>query len=323
MKTAIITGVAGQDGSYLSEYLLKNNYTIYGISRRKSTSSGLKNLKNSLNSVNFNLIEGDLSDSTFMSRLVMEIKPHEFYNLGAQSHVGHSFKNPIESFRTNAESVIMHLSFIKDLSPYTRYYQASTSEMFGGTDCPASGYDESSKLNPRSPYAIAKVAAHHSVVNYRKAYGIYAVSGILFNHSSPRRGYDFATRKITSTVAKIKLGKEEFLHMGNLKAFRDEGHSKDYVEAMHMMLNNNKPTDYVVSTGDGATIEDMLKYTCNLANLNPNDIYKMNKKFMRPSDVPYLKGNSSKITTELGWKPRYSWRELLKDMYDNDLLRNT
>jgi len=323
MKTALITGVAGQDGSYLSEYLLKNNYTIYGISRRKSTSSGLKNLKNSLNSVNFNLIEGDLSDSTFMSRLIMDIKPHEFYNLGAQSHVGHSFKNPIESFRTNAEAVIMHLSFIKDLSPYTRYYQASTAEMFGGVDCPVSGYNELSRLNPRSPYAIAKVAAHHSVINCRNAYGIYAVSGILFNHSSPRRGHDFATRKITSTLAKIKLGKEKFLHMGNLKAFRDEGHSKDYVEAMHMMLNNDKPTDYVVSTGDGATIEDMLKYTCNLASLNPNDIYKMNKKFMRPSDVPYLKGNSSKIATDLGWKPKYSWKELLKDMYDNDLVKNS
>lgn len=256
----------------------------------------------------------------------MDIGPHEFYNLGAQSHVGYSFKNPIDSFRTNAESVIMHLSLLKDLSPYTRYYQASTSEILGGINCPKDGYDESFLPHPRSPYAVAKTAAHFAVKNYREAYGMYCCSGILFNHSSVRRGFDFATRKITDGIAKIKLNKQNKIKMGDLSAFRDEGCSKDYVDAMWRMLNQDRfhsdsPKDYIVSTGTGATIEDMLRYVCELAELKFEEVYELDERFIRPSDVPYLLGNSEKIRSELKWKPEYDWKSLLKEMYESDLNR--
>ena len=323
MKKAIITGVAGQDGSYLSELLLSKNYEVYGISRRKSVNRDNPNLSNVLHNKNFRLIEGDLTDSTLMSRLIIDIKAHEFYNLGAQSHVGYSFKNPVDAFKTNAESVIMHLSLINQLSPYTRYYQASTSEILGGVNCPKEGYSEDFLPHPRSPYAVAKTAAHFAVKNYREAYGLYCCSGILFNHSSIRRGYDFATRKITDGISKVKLGYEKSLKMGDLSAFRDEGCSKDYVDAMWRMLNQdkfhkNEISDYIVSTGSGATIEEMFRYVCKIAGLNFEDIYELDKRFIRPSDVPYLLGNSSKIKKELGWKPEYTWKKLLKEMYEND-----
>jgi len=324
MKRAIITGAAGQDGSYLSEFLLNNGYKVIGLSRRKSTGSNLENLSNSLKNKNFSLVEGDLSDPTCISRLLIDYKFHEFYNLGAQSHVGYSFKNPIDTFRVNAESVIMHLSYLKDLSPFTRYYQASTSEILGGVDCPKGGYNESFKACPRSPYAVSKASAHFSVINARNSYGLYAVSGILFNHSSKRRGFDFATRKITSGVAKVKLGLRDSLKMGNLSAFRDEGCSLDYVKAMWMMLNqdlikNKSPEDYIVSTGDGATIEDMFRYVCSLANLRFEDVYELDERYLRPSDVPFLLGDSYKIKKDLGWKCEYTWKKLLRDMYLNDL----
>lgn len=318
MKTAVITGVAGQDGSYLTELLLSKNYKVIGISRRKSVNKSLDNI-NHITNKNFILEEGDLTDPTFMSRLIIDSKPHEFYNLGAQSHVGYSFKNPIDTFRINAESVLMHLSYIKDYSPYTRYYQASTSEILGGIDCPKNGYTENFSPNPRSPYAVAKTAAHFSVKNFREAYSLYCCSGILFNHSSVRRGGDFATRKITSGIAKIKLGLSKKLKMGNLSAFRDEGCSKDYVKAMHLMLNNSEPKDYIVATGEGATIEEMFKYTCQLASLRFEDIYELDERFLRPSDVPYLLGNSNKIKKDLGWKNEYNWKSLLKEMYEHDI----
>ena len=206
----------------------------------------------------------------------------------------------------------MHLNLIKDISPETRYYQAGTSEILGGIDCPKEGYSENFNSNPRSPYAVSKTSAYHTVKNFRESFGLYAVTGILFNHSSPRRGHDFATRKITSSIAKIKNGTQRKVRMGNLSAFRDEGHSEDYVEAMWMMLNQDyiagkKEEDYIVSTGAGATIENMFRHVCNLAELRFEDVYEVDKRFLRPSDVPYLLGNSSKIKKDLGWKPKYSW----------------
>ncbi len=319
MLKAVITGAAGQDGSYLSELLLDKGYQVFGISRRKSVSKALDNIRNILDHKNFSYIEGDLSDSTFISRLIYNMKPHEFYNLGAQSHVGHSFSNPMEAFRINAESVMMHLSHIKDFSPSTRYYQASTSEIMGGIGCPDNGYDESFVPNPRSPYAVAKTAAHFTVKNYRDAYGLFSCSGLLFNHSSKRRGLDFATRKITDGVAKVALGMQNKVKMGDLSAFRDEGCSKDYVRAMWLMLQQDLPDDYVIATGDGATIEDMFRYVCSLSGMKFEDIYEMDERFMRPSDVPYLLGNPSKAIRELGWSPKYTWKTLLKEMYENDL----
>lgn len=319
MLTAVITGVAGQDGSYLSEYLLNLGYKVIGITRRISTTNNLDNLKNIINNNNFKLVNGDITDSTFICRILHHYKPHEWYNLAAMSHVGQSFIEPSYSFKINAESVINQLELIRNISPYTRFYQASTSELFGSSLCPKSGFDENSEMRPMSPYAISKLAAYWSVKNYKQSYNLFACNGILHNHSSPRRGLDFATRKISHGVAKIKLGLEKKIKMGNLNAFRDEGHAKDYCKAMHLMLQQEEPEDYVISTGSGATIEEMLKYVCSIANLNFEDIYEQDQRFMRPSDVPYLLGNSEKAKKKLGWKPEYDWKKLLEEMYQNDL----
>ena len=277
------------------------------------------NIDHLLGNKNFKLFEGDITDQTLISRVLHDHRPHEFYNLAAMSHVGQSFREPLSTFDVDTRAVIGQLEMIRQVSPYTRFYQASTSELFGGLSCPKEGYDERSPFHPRSPYGVAKLASFWAVKNYREAYGIFACNGILHNHSSPRRGFDFATRKITRGVARVKLGLQETLKMGNLSAFRDEGHSKDYVRAMWMMLQAEKAEDYLVATGDGATIREMLEYVCSLAELDPDDVYEADERFMRPSEVPYLLGNPSKITKELGWKPEYSWKKLLKEMYENDL----
>jgi len=319
-KLAIITGVLGQDGSYLAEYLLSKKYEVVGLYRRISTGENLQNINHLLENKLFRLVAGDICDHSATAKLIEELQPDDFYNLAALSHVGHSFEIPVETFRVNAEAVVGQLHAIKNFSPNTRFYQASTSELFGGLGCPPEGFSEDSPLNPRSPYAVAKAAAYYAVRNYREREdGIFAVNGILFNHSSPRRGFDFATRKITKGLARIKLGKQKVLKMGNLTACRDEGHAKDYVRAMHLMLQQGTPDDYSVSMGTTTSIEDMFRYVCSLADLDFDDCYQMDEQFMRPSEVPVLVGNPSKITTELGWKPEYNWKSLLKEMYENDL----
>jgi len=277
------------------------------------------NIDHLLGNKNFKLFEGDITDQTLISRVLYDHKPHEFYNLAAMSHVWQSFREPLSTFDVDARAVIGQLEMIRQISPYTRYYQASTSELFGGLACPEKGYDESSAFHPRSPYGVAKLAAFWAVKNYREAYGLFACNGILHNHSSPRRGFDFATRKITRGVASVKLGLQETLKMGNLEAFRDEGHSKDYVRAMWMMLQADRPEDYLVATGSGATIREMLEFVCGLAELDPDEVYEADQRFMRPSEVPFLLGNPSKIRDELGWEPQYSWRALLEEMYRADL----
>ena len=319
MLKAVVTGVAGQDGSYLAEFLVNSGYHVYGVSRRKSVNRGLENLNGVLGKDSFTLVEGDITDPTFIYRVVHDVRPHEWYNLAAQSNVGHSFKEPVYAFETNAKSVMIQLDCIKQLSPYTRFYQASTSELWGGLECPEGGYNESMGFHPRSPYGVAKLAAYWAVVNYREAYGMFACNGILHNHSSPRRGHDFATRKITRGVAAIKLGLMDKLKMGNLTAFRDEGHSKDYVRAMHLMLQQEVPDDFVIATGAGATIKEMLEYVCSLAGLDIKDVYEADERFMRPSDVPVLLGNPGKANNTLGWTPEYTWRQLLEEMYENDI----
>lgn len=319
MFKAVITGVAGQDGSYLAEYLLNLDYQVIGITRRKSVNPSLDNLQSILFHPKFKLILGDLTDATLIYRILHDYKPHEWYNLGAFSNVGQSFKEPAATFRVNAEAVITQLDAINQISPSTRYYQASTSELWGGINCPEEGYDENSRFYPKSPYAVSKLAAYWSVKNYRESYGLFACNGVLSNHSSPRRGYDFATRKISRGVAAIKLGFQHQLKMGNLNAFRDEGHSQDYVKAMHLMLQAEEARDYVVATGQGATIRQMLEYVCELANLEVDQVYQQDPSLMRPSDVPYLKGNPTKIKHDLGWEPGYDWKNLLQEMYFNDL----
>lgn len=321
MLTAVITGVAGQDGSFLSEYLISLGYKVIGITRRKSTNDDFSNLKNIIDNSSFKLVIGDITDNTFICRILHHYKPHEWYNLAAMSHVGQSFLEPTSTLKVNAESVINQLDMIRNFSPYTRFYQASTSELFGGTICPKDGFTEASAMNPMSPYAISKLAAYWSVVNYRNSYGIFSCNGILHNHSSTRRGLDFATRKITNGVAMVKNGLQKTVKMGNLNAFRDEGHSKDYCRAMHLMLQQEEPEDFIIATGSGATIEEMLRYVCDLANLNFEEIYEQDQRFMRPSDVPYLLGNSEKARKKLGWTPEYNWKSLLKEMYEYDLSR--
>ena len=319
MLTAVITGVAGQDGSYLADFLLEKGYSVVGITLRHGTVGSYRNLEHLGSNENFRLIEGNVIDQTLISRVLHDYKPHEWYNLAAMSHVGQSFKEPLAAFDIDAKAVIGQLEAIRQVSPYTRFYQASTSELFGGLSCPPTGYTESSRFHPRSPYGVAKLAAFWAVVNYREAYNLFACNGILHNHSSPRRGFDFATRKITRGVAKVKLGMEETLKMGNLSAFRDEGHSKDYCKAMWMMLQADSAEDYLVATGTGATIEEMFRFVCDLANLPFEEVYEQDERFMRPSDVPFLLGNPEKIQEELGWNPEFDWKALLTEMYNNDL----
>lgn len=322
--TAVITGVAGQDGSYLAELLLEKNYRVIGITRRKSVDPCTQNIQHLIGNDNLEIIYGDINDATFISRLIMKYKPHEYYNLAAMSHVGQSFSEPSSTFRVNAEAVILQLELLRQISPSTRFYQASTSELFGGLNCPETGYSEVSPHHPRSPYGVSKLAAHWAVRNYREAYDMFACSGISHNHSSERRGLDFATRKITRGIARVKLGLSNTLKMGNLEAFRDEGHAKDYVQAMHLMLQQDAPEDFLIATGDGATIREMFEYVCELADLSLEDVYEQDERFMRPSEVDFLMGDPQKIINKLGWKPKYTWKKLLEEMYLNDLrsLRN-
>ena len=319
MLTAVITGAAGQDGSYLSDFLLEKGYNVIGIVLRHGTFNDYKNIEHLSGHENFRLVEGNIMDQTLVSRVLHDHKPHEWYNLAAMSHVGQSFREPLATFDIDAKAVIGQLEAIRQNSPYTRFYQASTSELFGGISCPKTGYTEDSRLHPRSPYGVAKLAAFWSVVNYREAYNLFACNGILHNHSSPRRGFDFATRKITHGIARVKLGLDKTLKMGNLSAFRDEGHSKDYCRAMWMMLQADTPSDYLVATGTGATISEMFEFVCDLAGLEFESVYEQDERFMRPSEVPFLLGNPDKIKRELGWEPEIDWRSLLREMYQNDL----
>jgi len=319
MRKAVITGVAGQDGSYLAEHLMEEGYEVTGVTRRHSTDRDYSNISSLIGQDNFTFIEGDITDPPFVLGLVERTTPDEWYNLAAQSNVGHSFKEPTLVFEINAKAVILQLEFLRKLSGKTRFYQASTSELWGGLKCPPGGYNESLAFHPRSPYGIAKLSAYWATVNSREAYGMFACNGILHNHSSPRRGLDFATRKITRGVAKVKLGLSKTLKMGNLSAFRDEGHSKDYCRAMHLMLQQDSPKDYVVATGAGATIEEMFRYVCDLSGLRFEDVYELDKRFLRPSEVPVLLGDPSLVRKELGWEPKYDWKSLLKEMYENDL----
>jgi GDPmannose 4,6-dehydratase len=326
MRTAIITGALGQDGSYLTEYLLDLGYRVVGISRRKSTDAlSLGHLEHLKEEPMFVLELGDITDPLFMTEVLLRYTPDEFYNLAAQSHVGHSFTNPAMTFSIVGSAVVQILSLIRQHSPETRFYQASTSELFGGLECPETGYTEDSPFHPRSPYGVAKLAAHWATINFREAYGMYACAGILFNHESPRRGLDFVTRKITHAAANIKLGKQEHLIMGNLSAYRDWGHAKDYVKAMHLMLQQETPQEFVIATGEANRVWDVLDLSFGLAGLNWDMNVLWDKEFHRPSEVPFLKGNPAKAKGLLGWEPTYDFTNLITEMYNEDyfkLLRN-
>jgi GDPmannose 4,6-dehydratase len=318
MKTAIVTGINGQDGSFLSELLLEKNYKVIGLVRRSSIENKkLENIKHLLDNKNLILENGDLTDSPSLWRIIKQYKPDEFYNLAAQSHVGHSFTSPESTFEINATGVLNCLEAIRHLSPETKFYQASTSEMFGdNTNAPQS---ENTILSPVSPYACSKVAAHNLLINYRKAYGLFACSGILFNHESDRRGEQFVTRKITKAAARIKLGLQNELRLGNLDARRDWGYAKEYVEVMWMMMQHRIPDDYVIGTGKTYTIRDFISCVSEIAGYNLIDFVVIDESFKRPSEVPLLQANSAKAKNILGWCPKIDLKELANIMYTSDL----
>ena len=327
MKTAIITGITGQDGSYLAENLLQKGYGVVGLYRRTS-SVNFERIKNIVNHPRLVLEEFDLTDPSDCTDMITKHRPKEFYNLAAQSHVATSFKQPTTTFEIDAVGVINILENIRKFSSTTRFYQASTSEMFGrnySVDSDGNKYqNEETPLLPQSPYAVAKLASHRMVQIYREAYGLYACSGILFNHESPRRGENFVTRKITRYISELFHNKtDQKLKLGNIKAFRDWGHAKDYVEAMRLMISCNKADDFVISTGQCHSVEEFLDIAFHHINKDWHDYVEIDPNLYRPAEVDYLKGNSNKAKSLLGWEPKISFEELVKDMITQDITLST
>ena len=322
-KTAFITGISGQDGSYLSEYLLSLGYEVHGMIRRNSTP---ENQQSRLIKVqkDINVFYGDLTDQTSIEKLLTEIKPDEIYNLGAQSHVRISFDVPQYTVQSNAVGVINMLEAYKRICPKSKFYQASSSEMFGLSVDPDGFQRETTVMNPVSPYGCSKVFGYNVVRHYRRAYGLHAVNGILFNHESPRRGSNFVTNKVVKGACMIKLGMEDKLEMGNMDSFRDWGHSKDYVRAMHAILNHDVADEFVVSTGETHSVREMCQVVFSYLGLNYEDHVVQNPKFLRPEELPYLKGDCTKLKTTLNWKPTYTFEELMHEMCDHwmDVLQN-
>ena len=318
MKTAIITGITGQDGSYLAEFLLNKGYFVVGLKRRSSTIC-TDRIDSFYDHPNFKLRYYNLNDSGCFYRLLLEYKPQEVYNLAAQSHVKVSFETPEETVNAVAMGPLRQLEAIRSVDPKIKFYQASSSEMFGVN--PDAPYNEKSRLMPASPYACAKVFAHNLVNNYRESYGLHASSGILFNHESPRRGETFVTRKITIAAAKIKLGLQDKLYLGNLDAKRDWGFAGDYVEAMWLMLQQKRPDDYVISTGETYSVNDFLEAVFDSANLSIEKHVEIDPSLFRPQEVPYLLGDCTKAKKKLGWEPKIKFKELAAMMYSYDIKR--
>ena len=331
-KKAIIFGVTGQDGYYLTRLLLKKNYIVHGVKRR-SSSVPTKRITSFLNQKNFIIHYGDLTDTSSIYNLIKEIKPDEIYNLAAQSHVGVSFYTPVFTANVNAIGVLSILEAIRTIKRKIKFYQAGTSEMFGKTM--SKFQSEKTVFNPQSPYGAAKVFAHQITQNYRDAYKIFASNGILFNHESPLRGDNFVTKKIVTSLTNIKKGKQKKLILGNLYSRRDWGHAADYVIAIHKILQQKNPGDYVIATGRECTIKEFVNKTAKIINLkikwkgrglneiavdeNGNTIVMVDKKYFRPLEVDYLKGDASKAKKDLKWSPKISLEQLIKEMvkYEN------
>lgn len=322
MKTAVISGCTGQDGSYLAEFLLEKGYKVVGIRRRTSTFN-TERLEPFYEHPNFVMEWGNITDSYSLYRIVNKYNPDEIYNLAAMSHVKVSFDVPEEALDTVAKGTLHLLNIIKEQAPQARFYQASSSEMYGVAPCPLNGYNETSRMEPASPYACAKLYAHNLVRNYRASYGLHLSSGILFNHESPRRGETFVTRKITQAAARIKHGKQDKLYLGNLEAERDWGHARDYVEAMWLMLQQDTPDDYVIATGETHSVQEFLDVVFDHAGLSVKDHVEQAERYLRPQEVPYLLGDAHKAKTVLGWTPRTSFKELAIEMYESDLRDQT
>ena len=316
MKTAIITGITGQDGSYLAELLLQKGYRVIGLKRRTSLLC-TDRIDHLLENPSLKLEYYSLHDATTLYRLLTKYKPQEFYNLAAQSHVRVSFDVPVETVDTVAMGTLKILEAIRHVDPSIRVYQASSSEMFG--DNPEAPQSERTALTPASPYACAKVFAHNLCRNYRESYGMHISSGILFNHESPRRGETFVTRKITLAAAKIKLGLQEKLYLGNLDAKRDWGFAGDYVEAMWRMLQQETPDDYVVATGKTFTVKEFLHKVFEIAGLDVDKHVEIDERLFRPHEVPLLLGDATKAKEKLGWESSVDLDGLARMMYESDL----
>lgn len=320
MKRALITGVTGQDGSYLAELLLEKGYEVHGVIRRSSTfnTSRIDHLYRDPHETNnhFHLHYGDITDGVGISNLVRELAPHEIYNLAAQSHVKVSFEMPDFTAQVDAVGTIRLLEAIRAAKIDTKFYQASTSELFGSTPPPQS---ENSRFAPQSPYAAAKLYSYWVVRNYREAYSLHATNGILFNHESPRRGETFVTRKITMAAARIKLGLQQKLYLGNLNAIRDWGFAPEYVESMWMMLQQDHPEDYVVATGVGATVYEFCEAAFSELGLDYREFVETEDRYSRPTEVDALVGNPAKAELILGWKAKTHWKELAQIMVRSDL----
>lgn len=328
-KTAIITGITGQDGSYLADYLLQQDYKeIIGLYRR-SSNPNFSRIEH-ISDPRLTLVEFDLLDSSSCNTILKTYQPDELYNLAAQSHVGTSFKQPELTNQINHSGVLNLLESIRHHSKHTKFYQASTSEMFGFNytqDQNNNKYqDENTEFKPQSPYGVAKLAAHHLVRIYRDSYGIFGSCGILFNHESPRRGENFVTRKITKYIGnQLNCPSSTKLKLGNLNAHRDWGHAADYVKAMYLMLQQNTPDDYVIATGETHSVQEFLQHAFGIVGFSISDKVEIDPDLYRPCEVEYLKGNSSKALKNLGWKPEISFQELVADMvyYDMEQARKS
>ncbi|MCX7942916.1 MAG: GDP-mannose 4,6-dehydratase [Deltaproteobacteria bacterium] len=320
MKKALITGITGQDGSYLAEFLLSKGYEVHGVIRRSSTfnTERIEHLYIDPHKAEARLFlhYGDLSDPGELTEIIYNIKPDEVYHLGAQSHVRVSFDMAEYTGNITGLGTIRLLDAIKRAGVKTRFYQASSSELFGAAKPPQ---NEGTNFYPRSPYAIAKLYAYWVTVNYREAYNLFAVNGILFNHESPRRGETFVTRKVTRAVARIKAGLDDSLYMGNLEARRDWGFAPEYVECMYLMLQNESPEDFVIGTGEAHSVKELLEEAFGYVNLDYRDYVKIDPRYMRPTEVECLIADARKAKMKLGWSPKITFKELVKIMVDSDM----
>lgn len=318
-KIALITGITGQDGAYLAEFLLKKGYKVYGLLARRATATSWRlEYLNIFDKVE--LIEGDLTDVTSIVRAIEEAQPDEFYNLGAQSFVGTSWRQPQLTAQSTGVGALNCLEAIRIVNPKIKFYQASTSEMFGGMpEYPLQS--ENTPFHPRSPYGVAKLFAHWATINYRESHNIFGCCGILFNHESPLRGIEFVTRKVTDAVARIKLGIQDELHLGNIDAKRDWGFAGDYVEAMWLMLQQDNPDVYVVATGRTTTVRDMCQIAFSRVGLDYEKYVVIDPKFYRPAEVDLLLGDPSKAKEKLGWTAKTSLEDLINMMVDADMKR--
>ena len=318
MKKALITGITGQDGSYLAEWLLESGYEVHGIVRRvaiEHPQARMWRIRHLLDRIHLHSASMESYASIF--DIISTVRPDECYHLAAQSFVSYSFEDEFSTINTNLNGTHYVLSAIKRQAPDCRFYFAASSEMFGNVE--ETPQNEKTPFRPRSPYGISKMAGFELTRNYREAYGLFALSGILFNHESPRRGGEFVTRKITSSAARIKLGMDQEIHLGNLDAKRDWGHSRDYVKAMWLMLQQDEPEDYVIATGESHTVRDFLETAFNIVELDFHDFLVIDDSLYRPSEVNVLQGDASKARNKLGWQPSMSFHEIIQEMVESDL----